>query len=575
MKLTWHIVRKDLRRMRGWLLAWSAVSALPILLGLGVLAHNPLAAPEPDDVATYRLVLAGLEVAVGFLLTVVLLQEDAVIGDRQWWLTRPVGRGRLLLAKALGALVCVGLVPIAVSLPWWWWCGLGAGDVCAASGDLLLRAGWIVLPAALIASVTDSVARAVLWTLVVLAAVVAVAAVWVSGSPGATELAQLRFAALLATALVGLEIAVAVAWVFLKRKRSWALSSLLPVALVSWYGCAAAGWFWVKRDRAEENPARAADLAVTFEHAWAAPPRTLRTFGPRSGPPEMRQQVTTSFGVDRGAGGRFVTLRAESLRWIWPDLTLARSPSTLSWHPHMGAENFGGLHAPAADPETERWQRERLAARGRSEVRPAYSVGTDRVASWREFQPSVVARLQREAPDLVAEFWFELQRPAVANEVPLRAGDWQRGAGGGVRIAAVTRLADGDAVAARATIVETRADSWGDGLAEAARRARWMHIGDDDTVFFAANRKRGEIIRLSEPVKSRSISIRGVKITWRMLSVQPGKLRRGDAWVQRPGWLDDAALRVVRLESEALVRREVRVSKVRIENSRAADAPPP
>ena len=41
MKLILHIIAKDLRRLRGWLVAWLVVLALPVLLGLKALGAEP------------------------------------------------------------------------------------------------------------------------------------------------------------------------------------------------------------------------------------------------------------------------------------------------------------------------------------------------------------------------------------------------------------------------------------------------------------------------------------------------------------------------------------------------------
>src|SRR3954470_6120026 len=117
MKLLFHIVANDLRRLRFWLMAWVVVLALPILEGVRTLRVDPL-----DD-ATWNLQdemawATMLEIGVAYLLMLLLVQGDAVVGTRQFWLTRPISGQRLLAAKTVGAAVVLWIIPLLVSLPW-------------------------------------------------------------------------------------------------------------------------------------------------------------------------------------------------------------------------------------------------------------------------------------------------------------------------------------------------------------------------------------------------------------------------------------------------------------------------
>src|ERR1043166_4899007 len=85
--------------------------------------------------------------------------------------SRPISRGRLLLAKAVGAFAMVALIPVAVALPWWLWCGFSAGQVVQAASETLAVLTLVIICGALLATLTDSLARAMLWTLVFVAVV--------------------------------------------------------------------------------------------------------------------------------------------------------------------------------------------------------------------------------------------------------------------------------------------------------------------------------------------------------------------------------------------------------------------
>ncbi|HUR60506.1 MAG TPA: hypothetical protein VM029_22475, partial [Opitutaceae bacterium] len=224
MNLTLAIVRKDLFRLRWWLLAWAGVLALPILLGFQFLGRNPFAGTERNLGDTLKS-LVCLEFFCGYLLVVLLLQEDAIIGTRQFWLTRPITRGRLLRAKALSVFVVLGLLPIAVSLPWWLWCGLSGPTMVLVAGDILVVMVAIALPAALVATLTETFSRALLWSLVLAAAIItAIGAIPIMGLTGISP-GRIATRLTLALLAVGLEVAAVTLFVFLTRRRSWWLVS--------------------------------------------------------------------------------------------------------------------------------------------------------------------------------------------------------------------------------------------------------------------------------------------------------------------------------------------------------------
>src|SRR5688500_2718808 len=137
MNLTLHLVLNDFRRMRVWLIGWTGMLLLPLAIGFMIVTREPSSATEwnlPDKMA----ILTGLQVLVGYMLALILLHEHRIVGTNQFWLTRPISRGRLLGAKAIGLFLMVGLLPVIVSLPWWLWCGFNAGQAINAASETLV-----------------------------------------------------------------------------------------------------------------------------------------------------------------------------------------------------------------------------------------------------------------------------------------------------------------------------------------------------------------------------------------------------------------------------------------------------
>ena len=99
------IWRKDLRRF-WWEVGTTALLAVAYAAcDIAVVHNRGWEGIEP---------LLGIALGLrGFLLTVALIHEDRLVGDRQFWLTRPMSGKSLLLAKLLFLMTGV-LLPLAV-----------------------------------------------------------------------------------------------------------------------------------------------------------------------------------------------------------------------------------------------------------------------------------------------------------------------------------------------------------------------------------------------------------------------------------------------------------------------------
>lgn len=166
MRLAWHIVTKDARRL------WLPLALWGVLLTLQNatewrLSHWPAA--EADGVERLKglaLMLKFLGYFVGYILAAAVIREDPPHGSTAFWMTRPLSGARLLGAKLLGCAVLLGALPYAFMLPWW----LAATDldqVLPAARELL---GWravTVAPAIVVAALTESAGSFLAWTVAV------------------------------------------------------------------------------------------------------------------------------------------------------------------------------------------------------------------------------------------------------------------------------------------------------------------------------------------------------------------------------------------------------------------------
>lgn len=116
MKLAWHIVKKDVVRLKWILLLWAVL----LVAGLGLTAIQ--AGLDVDTYFPFQLaakaILTGFAPLIAFGLVMGLLHDDPVADGDAFWITRPISGGDLLAAKAM-AWVLLGLLPVTVMLPFW------------------------------------------------------------------------------------------------------------------------------------------------------------------------------------------------------------------------------------------------------------------------------------------------------------------------------------------------------------------------------------------------------------------------------------------------------------------------
>ncbi len=154
MKTAFHVFRKDVRRLRFWLVLWLALVAAPLVLR---------AIPEMGFPFMFsRAMLAtGVSLATVILFAVVItlvVHEDPATGSSAFWLTRPISPTSLWAAKLLFVFLVLVAPAAAVETIQLALTGIGAKLVALAIPEIVLE--WSVWATAflVLASITSSLA---------------------------------------------------------------------------------------------------------------------------------------------------------------------------------------------------------------------------------------------------------------------------------------------------------------------------------------------------------------------------------------------------------------------------------
>lgn len=434
MKLTWHIFLKDLRRMRGLLGIWV------LLLGGEVLLHGwMLAADDPH--LFWRMNMLGVvggacNVGVAYFLVAMLVREDPLIGTGMFWATRPISGGRLLGAKAMGIALLFGVLPLAVRLPWWLWCGFGPAEIGTMAGFGVLVWLAVAVPAAALAALSDSGGRMLLLSLV-LGAALQTLAVTSAGHHLHTDADLVQGRVVAAAAAAGAGAVAAVIWQYLRRQARVAGAILLVGAAAGVWGLFQ--WPWAL---GAMLPVKAEPLAGTEEVAVSAGPVSL----PANWNPQEAVETTlrVDFRIDRLPADLAVTGGTAEVDLVWPngDRTTYRGARVRHWGGETRSiRHVLGLGEPRPDPETlAQWERV-VATRPHSEV--VTSLGNplhDTRASANtpyvllRLPGAAARRIMAERPACEAKVRLVFSRPEVLLEMPLRAGESAAGLGIRLRV---------------------------------------------------------------------------------------------------------------------------------------------
>lgn len=527
MNLTLHLVRSDLVRMRVWIACWAGVLLVPIAAGAMLLTRSPFHSEQwtlPDTLS----ILTGVELVVGYILTILLIHEHPVLGTTQFWVTRPISRWRLLAAKALAAFAIVGLVPVIVSLPWWLWCGFGLREIAGATVEMLVVLSMVIVCGVLMASLTESIGRALLWTF----AFVAVGLFAMFFFAGANmprdrtshEISLMLTRSSVAVIAILLEFVAVIVLQFLLRRRGWWLGVAGAAIIATLFWSLATPWSWFDESEPREiNPSRADGVTIRIQQAQAEPTR------PGRANPLHPLQVVEVSGVLAG---------------VSPDLNVMGVGARQRW------TLPGGLHVERESSirTLNAW----YDTRDGDEVRFSARAGIPR---------SIVARLAAEESHYEARLWFRLGRLERWFETPLASGESHRHDGNLIRIERGSSEPDN----LRVEFVHTSAQRIRDRLRLEVLLRSWFAPLFEYPVFLAVDHAQQRFVWLSGRV--RQAVIHGVAITWH----DAAPLRSGtrSAWSRLPDAVSSSergvTFTVASWRTEAQFARNVKVERLQVE----------
>jgi hypothetical protein len=233
MRMIFHILKKDLRRHR-------------LEIGLFVLACAAwawqTAHPSGWIWMSEKGFLPVLLFLLWFLVTVRVVQGESLVGDREFWMTRPYRWGQLMAAKALLLIICLN-VPLLIAetfllasakIPLSW--HLAPGLIFLQFGFLI----FVTFPVAALASVTESLVQ---WAIAVAGMIVcALVVTWLPWSKLPPALSGGEDAgSWMGMALIAPALAFVLLWQY-KRRRVWPArlafgGALLAIPLVILLAC--------------------------------------------------------------------------------------------------------------------------------------------------------------------------------------------------------------------------------------------------------------------------------------------------------------------------------------------------
>jgi hypothetical protein len=230
--MAWHILRKDLRLL--WPLALLVAAVHLLSATLDVWLGRFLEPRQILGLARGLPILSFLGVVV---LTVVLVQQDPVPGDRQDWLMRPIRRRSMVGGKLLFILLII-IAPLLLSD---FAQGLADGfPLAVAFGAASSRSVWVLcflaLPALALGSVTRDLTQA-------LALVFAVLVVWIGahfmlvmGLGAHAPLAGLGASWMVAASWAAIAVIATATVILLQYLRRQTLSSRMVIAVAVVFG---------------------------------------------------------------------------------------------------------------------------------------------------------------------------------------------------------------------------------------------------------------------------------------------------------------------------------------------------
>ncbi len=570
MKLIWHLIKKDAARDCGALLLWALLFVGQVVLG--ILARNPR---EFDFNETIHLQMGNtglviVQIVMGYVLVARLVQADTLAGTTAFWRTRPISSRRLLVAKALGAFLLFGLLPIMLLLPWWLYCGFGWREILWTGIDTL---GWqllMIAPAFLIASLTDELGRLLLWSLMLLIGLLSWAlllqVVWGSVEWRGRVIglgAGVMYTRLWVGALVFVVGAAAIA--VHHYLTSHLLRSIVLVA--GWLGliCVAGlgvTWNWsgniatLAERKAEQIANPKERVSIKWESASGNMVRSIRK-GVVSTEEARLQVLLRASGIPDDLR---LDVQSAQQNWTWSGGTTFRREGffgnefqSYSYadgdNPRAGAIRLRySLPTPVQDEETrqalaatQQKMDERARARGVNISRPL-SLPEDKqglLFAQTGVPNSLFARMKAEPPAYEANLRCVLYRPEVTVEVPVADESDATGQGEGLHFRRVGK--DDEALVMTLPSVRVSGLWLSNTVSQRTRSAQWKRN------LIQVNRVTGDIVGGRNFMRAQAqMVIAGVSLYWSVFDMKSPKVFRDGKMVAKyPKWQKDTFLAMV------------------------------
>ncbi|MEJ1973157.1 MAG: hypothetical protein WDM96_12060 [Lacunisphaera sp.] len=445
MKFIWHIIRKDILRDRWALLLWALLFVAQTGIGFVMLNKESADRETIPFVQLAAFVLVFLQFVMGYVLVARLVQADALVGTNMFWLTRPVSAARLLGAKALGALLIFGLSPVLLLLPWWLYCDFGWREI---GWTAIETVGWqllMIVPAFLVASLTDDLGRVLLWTLLLVIALVS----WIvllqtsftailgrDLSPGASGRVYTKLWLSALTFVVGGAVIAAHQYLTRRFVRSVVLAAA-GLGLVALIG-QVCPWNWapaIGQLNQPEIPSAPPEVEekITFE---VLPAQDMTGFEAEAKPGLAARDTSLNLRMKVQGLPEDLQLGLDELEqtWTWPSgVRIAREGNYYDGYDlgYAKLRRQFSLPSPAADQETMQWEkshREKLNARLKArsllyrQRRPTVLNEGRLLQGYTSLPNSFVEKMRREPPAYAARFQGTLYRLDVMAELPLVVG---------------------------------------------------------------------------------------------------------------------------------------------------------
>jgi len=543
MNLTWHIAKKDLRRLRVHLLLWTVLLASQVFVSFRLLSTRSVDYTWFTETGMMLNLLEAVGMAVSFIIAAALVLDDPLVGTDLAWVTRPISGGRLLRAKLIATLLSLVLLPILVWMPWWFYCRFDLGGMAEAAVRVLGLQALAVIPGFVLASLVGRTGRFVLFSvLLVVALVVALMNLLAWGGYLAVSPELWLCRLLLAAAVLACSGVVVVGRQYLTRRLASSAGVLAAGVVLA--GVIVACWPWNLADLRPVSREQVAGSERITGEITEARVTALDTTAPENngisigilftGVPD---EVSLSSGVadvelrwpdGRVAAARHLPVRpGRASRWTEDNeessvrLALGLVPGhdwLHHWDPETNAKQ---------DEITEAWH-QRVIKAGEQWVDRSHQRGSARLYLTLAVTPEVAARVEAEPPACAISVRVGIKKPDVLLEMPLKGDTWTAQKGARVHLLNISPhiWRDVNQVQGKAylaTLVAASAPGLGGLSLHTVDRLHGMTNFQGRTYSFSVVPVAGNIEGL-------------------YFDVRDARLWRTDKWVEAPGWPDSASL---------------------------------